>query len=206
MAQEIVDGLDRAAALAAPRQFRLFDGMILIAGLALALGAGSHLLVLLTDMSVRLCRQAVVSRIYLPGQWPVFWSATRDPFRNVVWYGFQVAQMLMMGLTPAFLVLRFRSPRPSWRGLVRQPGTVAALSMVFGLFWGTGCLLGLFPDRFNSMNAAPSAIGLAVVLAWASLALSRRWVREPGWLDRLGRALGETAIGTALAGLVIPWI
>ena len=96
-----------------------------------------------------------------------------------------------------------RQPRPPLGTLLRQPGTVAGLAMVFGLFWGTGGLLWLFPDKFDSMIAAPTAVGGAVVIAWIALALTRNWKPEPGWVDRMGRILGCAAIGTALLGLVV---
>ena len=98
----------------------------------------------------------------------------------------------------AWIVVRLRRPRASWRGLLRQPGTVAVLAMILGLFWGTGALLTLFPDFFDSWSAAPSAIGGAVALAWVALALSRRWQAEPGWIDQVGRMLGWIAIGLAV--------
>jgi hypothetical protein len=80
---------------------------------------------------------------------------------------------------------------------------VAGLAMVFGLFWGTGFLITLFPDKFDSMTAAPSAIGGSVAAAWGALALSKRWEPEPGWVDRVGRVLGCAAIGAALLGLIV---
>jgi hypothetical protein len=101
------------------------------------------------------------------------------------------------------LAVRAFGPRPPLRALLRQPGMVAGLAMAFGLFWGTGGLISLFPDRFDSMNAAPSAIGGTVAAAWGALALSRRWEPEPGWVDRVGRVLGCAAIGTELLGLVV---
>jgi hypothetical protein len=111
--------------------------------------------------------------------------------------------MFLFGMTPAFFILRLRRPHPPMRVLLRQPGTVAGLAMVFGLFWGTGCLLVLFSDQVDSMTAAPAAIGGAVAAGWGILALSRQGQSERGWVDRLGRVLGCIAIGTGLLGLVI---
>jgi hypothetical protein len=177
--------------------------MILLAGLAVVLSGGSHLLVLLVDMLARLSREVMTHREDLIAHWPVFWSATHSSLRNTLWYGFQMAEMVLLGMTPAFFILRLRRPRPPLRELLRQPGTVAGLAMVFGLFWGTGCLLALFPDRFDSMTAVPVAVGGAVVAGWSMLALSRQWKPERGWVDRVGRVLGCIAIATALLGLVI---
>jgi hypothetical protein len=185
------------------REFRISDAMILMAGAALALAAGSHLLVLLADMLGRLGREAASHRTDLPAHWPAFWGATHDSLRNSVWYGYQVAATILLGLTPVFFVVRLRRPRPPLRILVREPGTVAGLSMVIGLFWGTGCLLWLFPGQVDSMTAAPTAVGGAVAIGWGVLALSRRWTSEAGWVDLLGRVLGGLAIGMALLGPLV---
>jgi hypothetical protein len=184
------------------REFRLSDAMILVAGAALSL-SGAHLLVLMADAFRQLCREAVLNRDVLLGPWPAFWVAIRNDLRSTLWYAFQVAGMVLLGMTPAYFVLRLRRPRPPLRTLLRQPGMVAVLAMAFGLFWGTGGLISLLPERFDSMNAAPSAIGGSVAAAWGVLALSRRWEPEPGWVDRVGRVLGCAAIGTALLGLVV---
>jgi hypothetical protein len=203
MAHETDTSRDLVADPTPCRELRLSDAMILLAGVALALAGGSHLLLLLADMFGRLCLEATAHREDLIGHWPAFWGATRDSLRNTLWYGFQVSDLFLFGMVPAFFLVRLRRPRPSLRDLLAQPGTVAALAMVFGLFWGTGGLLALFPDTVDAMTAAPAAIGGAVAAAWGVLALSRRWKSERGWIDRVGRILGCFAIGNGLLGLVI---
>jgi hypothetical protein len=200
---ETVTGPDRAVELTHCRQFRLSDAMILLAGTALALSAGAHLLLLLADMIGRLCREAIAHRADLPDHWPLFWGATHDSLRYTAWYGLQMAETFLLGMTPAFFVLRLRRPRPPLRALVRQPDTVAGLAIVFGLFWGTGGLLWLFPDKVDSMTAAPIAVGGAVAIGWIALALSRWWKPELGWVDPIGRVLGWAAIGAALLSLMV---
>jgi hypothetical protein len=202
MANDTAASPQRATEPMPCRDFRLSDAMILIAGLALSL-SGAHLLVLMADAFRHLCRDAVVHRDALVAPWPAFWVAIRNELRSTLWYAFQVAGMVLLGMTPAFFVLRLRRPRPPLRALLRQPGTVAGMAMVLGLFWGTGSLITLFPDKFDSMNAAPSAIGGSVAAAWCALALSRGWEPEPGWIDWVGRVLGCAAIGTALLGLIV---
>jgi hypothetical protein len=202
MAHDIAEAPDRQAN-PTRRDFRTSDAMILIAGAALALAAGSHLLVLLADMAGRLGTEAAAHRSALPGNWPAFWAAIHDSLRNVVWYGIQVGQMLLIGLTPAFLLIRMRRPRPAPRALLRQPGTAAGLAMIVGLFWGTGFLVWLFPEGIDSVTVASLAVGGSVAMAWGTLALGRWWGPEPGWVDRLGRVLGGLAIGTALLGLIV---
>jgi hypothetical protein len=61
----------------------------------------------------------------------------------------------------------------------------------------------LFPDKVDSMTAAPIAVGGAVAVGWIALALSRRWKPEAGWVDRIGRALGCAAIGAAVLSLMV---
>jgi hypothetical protein len=46
-----------------------------------------------------------------------------------LWYGFQVIEVLVLSLTPAFLLVRLRRPRPSIRAMLRQPGTAAGLAV-----------------------------------------------------------------------------
>jgi len=180
------------------RGFGISDAMILTAGAALALSASMHLIVFMASAMGRLGAEASAHGGDPVGRWPAFWGATHDHLRNALWYGFQVAEALVFGFTPAFLAVRLRRPRPPWGALIRQPGLAACLAMVFGLFWGTGALLTWFPGRFESVSAAPSAVGAAVVLAWGMLVLSRKWEAEPGWIDRMGRLLGCVAVGNAV--------
>jgi hypothetical protein len=177
--------------------------MILIAGLALAFAMGGHLLTLRVQSLVELCLVAVLYKADIFEHWPIFWRHARYPLLQTLSYGFQFMGDLLVALTPVFFVLRWRRPRPSWRVLLVQPGVVAGLAMVFGLFWVLGWLHILLPDRLDSLSGAWIAIGGSVAAAWVVLALCRRWRAEPGWLDRLGRLLGAAAIGTALLGLVI---
>jgi hypothetical protein len=203
MSQVIVAPLEEAPETPPCRPFRLTDAMILTAGAAIWLSGGVHLFVLLAQTFADLCRHAWWSREYLPERWPRFWHGIHDDVRNTLWYGVQLAFVALFGMTPAYVILRLIRPRPPLLALLRQPGMVAALSMIFGLFWGTGWLLMLFPRKVDSLTAAPAAAGGAVALAWVVLAMSRQWKSEPGWIDRLGRILGIVAIGTALVGLVI---
>ena len=203
MAHEPNPGPGPAVESAPCRDFRLSDAMLLVAGVSLTLAAGSHLLVLLAGTLGHLLRAAASHQEDLIPHWPLFWGYTHDHLRNTLWYGFQLSGVILIVMTPVFFLLRLRRPHPHWGDMLRQPGMVAGLAMVFGLFWGTGGLLALFPDRVDSMTAAPAAIGGAVGVAWFILALSRRWKPERGWIDRMGRTLGWVAIGTALLGLVV---
>jgi hypothetical protein len=177
--------------------------LILVAGSAISLSGGAHLLVLMAESIGRFLLAATEHRADLLEDGWVFWSYTRDHLRNALRYGFQVSEMLLAGLTPAFFAVRLKRPRPPLSVVVRNAGTVAALAMVLGLFWGTGLLFLLFPERFAAETCAGIAVGGSVAVAWAGLALSRRWRTEPTWIDRFGRLLGAAAIVTGLVALVV---
>jgi hypothetical protein len=106
-------------------------------------------------------------------------------------------------MTPAFLIVRSRRPRPPWRRLIAQPGTIAALGIVFGQFWVTGLLAALLPDWYDPITGMSIAAGGTVAVAWVVLAMSRKWKVGLGSVDLVGRLLGATAIATALLGLIV---
>jgi hypothetical protein len=194
---------DETAPLAACRKFALSDAMILLAGLALALSAGAHLLPLMAAKFDGLVHAVSAHQSDMLDNWPLVWRSTHHDLRNFLWYTFQFVTDILGGMTLAFFVVRLRRPRPSWRNLVRQPGFVAALAMVFGLFWIYGLLCWLVPERADPFTTPFVAVGATVAVAWAALVCCRRWSAEPGWVDRVGRLLGATAIGIALLGLII---
>ena len=133
----------------------------------------------------------------------MLWKTLRDPSSQLVSYSFQFAGTLIIGMTPIFFIVRLRRPRPPWRTLLLQPGFAAALAMVFGLFWVTGLIHILLPDRLNSFNGPGIVVGGSVAVVWIMLTLCRKWNAEPGWVDRLGRTLGALAIATAFLGLIM---
>ena len=59
------------------------------------------------------------------------------------------------------------------------------------------------PDSAGPSTAASVAMAGSVAAAWIVLALSRRWLSESGWIDRMGRILGAIAIANGLLGLVV---
>jgi hypothetical protein len=203
MTAETRTSTDPATAPSHCRKLGLLDAMILLAGFAVALAMGAHLLVLMADTFVRLCRAALHRSPSPLANWPSFWNATRDPLRNTLWYGLQFLFDLLFSMTPAFFIVRLRRPRPPLRALLRRPGTFAGLAIVFGLFWVTGYIHYLFPDLLDAITGPDIAVGGTVAAAWFVLALSRKWEVEPGWIDRMGRLLGAAAIAAALLGLVI---
>jgi hypothetical protein len=178
------------------RQFGLSDLMILVAAAALGLG------ILRADGSgTRLLETA---KIFMEKRDSPWFHVTRVLLTRIE----MVAAPPLLMTTLAVLLMRFRNPRPRWRRLVRQPGFVAGLAMfpawpivasgtlreVFSWRGGTlpvGWLAEWIPRL--SRDSAPT-VGLAVIVAWATLRLVGRWRAEPSAIDRLGRACGAAWI------------
>jgi hypothetical protein len=115
-----------------------------------------------------------------------------------------VVNPVWLTLTFAALIIRLRSPRPSFRRLARQPGLVASLSVslaapislaIFLLEasnfrWRLG-----MPIPSNYFGRLPFVMSWVVFGAWLALALNRRWRPVPSSIDRLGRLLGAGWLG-----------
>jgi hypothetical protein len=185
------------------REFRLSDAMILLAGLALSLSMGAYLFLLFAEAFSGLCRHLIECAEEVFADRILRWPQLEYHLRNTSWYGLQVLEMILGGMIPAFLVIRLRRPRPPLRSLIRQPGTVAAVAAVFGLFWVTGWLHKLFPDRTSSETGAAIAVGGTVAMAWIVLSFSGWGLSEPGWIDRLGRLLGIASVTALFLGSII---
>jgi hypothetical protein len=99
--------------------------------------------------------------------------------------------------TLGFLTVRLRQPRPRWRRVMAQPGTVSCVAAM-GFLMFIAVFLGpvIAADRFlevatnGLVEFLPTPVGGAVAMAWMILALSQRWRYEPGWIDTLGMMLG----------------
>lgn len=100
--------------------------------------------------------------------------------------------------TLAIIPLRLRLPRPSRARLMCQPGMVAACAAAVAL--GVGAVSWSLdrtgPDWPTENWVADfwyprgELVGFSVAASWLGLVLLRRWWPEPGWIDRLGRAIG----------------
>lgn len=181
------------------RGFGVSDAMAVIAGTAFAVSGGSKYVVIFVQQTIWLFQTILAynSPPYLgrPRLWreqvSMCWS-------DVLWYLFQIVEVLVLSATVTFLLARIRPPRPPFRDMVKQPGTVAGLAIVFGYFWVTGWLHRLFFGRIIDACATAIAVGASVVIAWCILALSRQWTSESSWVDWLGRLNGAAAIAAAL--------
>jgi hypothetical protein len=202
MASEAIDSPNPATQRTHCRPFSLADAMILIAGTTLFFSMGFYLFAYLIEMLVSLCRKTVEHRSDLLEHWPIFWAEIRLSFINSISYFNQILRNLLVSMVLTFIILRWRRPRPSLRTMLRQSGTLAAVAMVFGMFWVIGTLDYLFYPTIEPNLAAGLGIGGTVVFAWVILALSARWQGEPGWIDRMGRWLGVAAVIHMVLGIL----
>ena len=179
------------------RRFGVYDSMVLIAGIALFFAFENNRVRDLIKFSVAFCKATAVYYGFLPagpyGPPRFLTKAIRSYWETIVWDGVQVAELLILIMTAVFLLMRVRRPRPPIRALLRQPGTVAGLAVIFGLVWVAGWMHRLFFGRLNPAMET-IAVGGTVALAWTCLALVRRWEAEPSWIDRMGRLVGAAAI------------
>jgi hypothetical protein len=155
------------------RSFTLFDGMILVAGVAVGLVGG----------------RAGYEQFQEYGIWPH--AASR-----YVCYAMLLASCMV-------LILRLRGSRPPLRLVARQPGAVACFAIVaFQLSSAIQALIlsmrldePMFLGRIDvTIWIIFSQIGTryasVVPISWALLAMTGHWRPEPGWIDRSGRILG----------------
>lgn len=116
----------------------------------------------------------------------------------------------ILSLSGAWMAVRLRKPRPSIRQLSRQPGFVAATAALAAFAvntffhiadWMTGIIQVFDAPRWslmwwkdvwaNSLALNPQSFCAPVAVAWLLLAIRGRWRREPGWIDKMGIALGS---------------
>jgi hypothetical protein len=199
MSSETVTRPDAASDSKRRRDFGVSDAMALVAGAALAIWGGSKLVVRLVEQAIGLCRTIMHYNTAFYSRRPELWrQEVVVKWSTVLWYAFQVFEVLVLSLTLTFLLIRLRRPRPPLRGMLRQPGTVAGLAVTFGYFWVTGWLHRLFFGRIIDQCAIAVAVGGTVAVAWLLLAMSRQWAAEPSWVDRMGRLIGAAAIAVGL--------
>jgi hypothetical protein len=102
----------------------------------------------------------------------------------VVFTSLGLIVLLVVG-SLAFVLMRLRRPRPPLGRVLLQPGMVAAEAALAGVVVGLGLAVSDIAAIYGML-----ALSSAVPLAWAALALAGWWRPEPGWIDRLGRAVG----------------
>jgi hypothetical protein len=169
------------------RPFTLLDGTILVAGLAIG--------------TAWMRPNLDQANAYFVAQ------GTAPSLLN--WIGLRIEQVraslhVATLLSITLLVLRLRSPRPSRRRLLCQPGFVASLAVTIGLvlemaFWNSAnAIIVLESPRWtwdNLLDASHWGVhgafeNVAVIVGWSLLLAGKRWRPEPGWLDRTAFWLG----------------
>ena len=204
MTTEVADTSERSSESVRHRNLSVGDAMILVAVAALALAFGSRLFGPLAQQFDALGRN--ISQYDSP-----FFKARPGQWRKTIWYSsmsllwcvFRILDVSLLSVVPGFLLIRLRRPRPCILTVIKQPGTVAGISIVLGAIWVTGWLHHLFVARFNYYTLSSVAVGCTVTLSWALLAASGRWEAERSWIDRMGRVLGVIAVGNGVLAYVI---
>jgi len=116
-------------------------------------------------------------------------------------------------LTLAWMVIRWRRPRPDRRRLMRQPGLFACCGLLLSASLGLtlaiamallgpsseGTMLGITPEEMLVV-LVPILAGYGVLPSWVLLAMSGRWRRESGWIDATGILLGLYWVVISLMG------
>ncbi len=144
----------------------------------------------------------------------VNWEGFGEPTRKnqVFWAGVAMTANWVWGMpsfltvvTIAVLILRLRErPRKRLRDLARLPGTVASGAAMLAvsldiLHEDVDTIIHIFREyddgnwsfwQLTFLGYSGHDAGQAVIVAWALLAASGRWRREPGWLDGVGIAIG----------------
>ena len=184
-----------------PRRFKLVDAMALVAAMAVACGvtlwidrasggfiSWSSIFHLFSDNSTTVVLDHYAELPSLVGGTIVDLICLSLPFFAV--------------LTLTMVPIRLLDPRPRFRRLVRQPGTMAVFAASLGiLIAATEVACAMLYSAFAAASASPLFIlavlggvasypGLAVFFVWMTLLLGRRWRAEPDWVDRAGRVFG----------------
>jgi hypothetical protein len=220
----MASGLDPWAAqrisrpVAPRRRFQLLDAMILVAATALACG----IMVAVDGMTEGEISWRAVLELHLSNanQPPLVIDYRMDMLE--LW-GETAFTLDLLSLpfftlwTLALLPIRLRAPRPRFRHLACQPGTVAAFAVGVSLLLIALQLLTIycphvfgFDHRFDEDLLRVGVIygvlnypGLSVLVSWLVLLIGRRWCSEPSWVDRVGRAMGVYWIAQSFLGVFL---
>ncbi|WP_422929081.1 hypothetical protein [Singulisphaera sp. PoT] len=180
------------------RPFGLADGMILVAATATGLSLSRKAV----DVAGPTSLWRMIRTLSSGG-------CSFEEFVNLsVELGIALVLPTLASWTFGCLLLRLRAPRPSRRRFTRQPGAMASLaaSTVIGLSLAVALLHWLLTDRaipktshvFGLALFVSMQVGVVVSCCWSTMIVSRGYVPEPTWLDRLGRLLGAAWIAVAV--------
>jgi hypothetical protein len=175
---------------ATARRFNVGDALVLVAALGISLAATRDRFRTFPARTARWTDDYRRFRAELAGPVPMDVEDYRFSVKSLVFYvsdeGKAWLISILVGLTPAQVILRLRRPRPDRDILSRQPGFLGCCAAMIGLALDRGWVPHL---RFGSL-VFPILTALGVVIAWTLLFVLRRWRSEKSWLDRLGIAVG----------------
>lgn len=183
------------------RRYSIYDGMILIAGIAAGMG-----LVRLTTPGIP------VGQI-----WVAFLNVLRErSLSGAFEFLLETIAIFVIpfvaGWTPACLLLQLARPRPPWRQLRRRPGFVACLiasTAVAATIMVSVALLAtsMWDVKASGDNYYLKAqllggllTGSGVLWSWMTMRLCGACRPSPTWTDRLGRFTGAVWIAIAVIG------
>ena len=170
------------------RRFRLSDGIICIAGLAIGIWV--------SDINLIPWIKVFLS---IPAE---FW---RDNPVSLAWHWGSLilyhTQAMVAVLSLVLLLLRILKPRPSLRRLTRQPGFAASLAASLAICIGGALSYATTKATFTPGHEAQGYVwvaflphgsepGIAVAACWGLLVAGGRWRFERTWIDRVGCLLG----------------
>ena len=178
------------------RRLNLFDGMILVAGMASCFPLTRFYL---DEYAANFTRNAITfAWLEFSTDWIIGEAA-------------KVATLWLAMLSPVLLLIRLRPPRPNRIDLFAQPGASASLvstlltALGIPIWTAAGVIVGQGPGLFFdklTFSRLLAQVGSAILMVWIVQALSHQWRPEPSWIDRAGRFL---AIGWIVVFLALTW-
>jgi hypothetical protein len=181
------------------RGFRVADAMILVAAVATGLALSGWVAAETRGYATwwnltKLLAANHAFAVQNPGLGLTWASTLRKGVRYLIFLSVPYLTTFTLALIP----MRLLAPRPRWRRLVLQPGTVTAFDTVLAcVFVGLECaVLRLAVGDMNllvwymlhALRFLPVFVCLSIVSTWTMLIIARRWRADPSWIDRLGRA------------------
>ena len=177
-----------------PRPFQLADALILIGGAAVTF--------------------ALIRR-----DWDLYYAGSLfDPpttgwsagviFNRVLSVVSVVGAQAVALAAVALLAIRLSGPRPVRPKLGREPGLVACAAVTLAILLSeleyvvrvrwlgvenplrSGFSYETYNVLMDGLSYSFVRNGYVVAASWLTLAMSRRWLPKPGWLDGCGRAVG----------------
>jgi hypothetical protein len=175
-----------------PRRFSLGDALILLIALSITLERFRSISWFRSLPASLALAWRMFSQLVGWSPWTGFLAYTRQALMTEL-FALVIDELLLRTLCPVLLglmiaqpLLRLRRPRPALSHVVRQSGfaicmigiALVCLLLPMGDWWFSGVALALGMTRV-----------IILLMVWPLLGL-RPWLKEPSWIDRLGRGVG----------------